>query len=60
MALLALFNPEIFETTWETLPARLTSFGYGPEEVYNVLAPMTNARGETYGYDVEEALTPAA
>ena len=36
------------------------SFGYGPEEVYNVLAPMTNARGETYGYDVEEALAPAA
>ena len=35
------------------------SFGYGPEEVYNVLAPMTNARGETYGYDVEEALAPA-
>ena len=35
------------------------SFGYGPEEVYNVLAPMTNARGETYGYDVEEALARA-
>lgn len=36
------------------------SFGYGPEEVYNVLASMTNARGETYGFDMEEALTPAA
>lgn len=36
------------------------SFGYGPEEVYNVLATMTNARGEPYAYDLEEALAPAA
>ena len=36
------------------------SFGYGPEEVYNVLATMTNAKGEPYAYDLEEALAPAA
>ena len=36
------------------------SYGYGPEEVYNALAPMINSKGETYGYDVEEALEPAA
>lgn len=36
--------------------------GYGdrPENVYNAIAPMINARGETYGYDVEAALEPAA
>ena len=36
------------------------SFGYGPEEVYNTLATMTNAKGENYVYDWEEALEPAA
>jgi len=36
------------------------SFGYGPEEVYNELASMINSNGEPYGYDVEEALAPAA
>ena len=36
------------------------SFGYGPEEVYNMIAPMINSNGEPYGYDVEEALAPAA
>ena len=36
------------------------SYGYGPEEVYNELATMINSKGETYGYDVEEALAPAA
>ena len=36
------------------------SFGYGPEEVYNTLAAMTNAKGEAYGFDTEEALMPAA
>ena len=44
-----LINPDfIFSVTTE------------PEEVYYELAPMINARGETYGYDVEEALEPAA
>ena len=37
-----------------------TGFGYGPEEVYNELASMINSNGEPYGYDVEEALAPAA
>ena len=36
------------------------SFGGAPEEVYNKLAPMINAKGETYGYDVEEAQDAAA
>lgn len=36
------------------------SSGYGPEEVYNTLATMTNAKGENYVYDWEEALEPAA
>ena len=36
------------------------SFGYGSEEVYNELASMINSNGEPYGYDVEEALAPAA
>ena len=36
------------------------SFSYGPEEVYNALAPMINAKGETYGYDVDAQLEPAA
>ena len=36
------------------------SFGYGPQEVYEVLAPMINAKGETYGFDQEGALEPAA
>lgn len=36
------------------------SFSYGPEEVYNTLAPMINAKGETYGYDVDAQLEPAA
>ena len=31
-----------------------------PEEVYYELAPMINAKGETYGYDLEEALDLAA
>ena len=35
------------------------SFGYGPEEVYNVLATMTNAKGEPYAFDLEEALARA-
>ena len=36
------------------------SFSYGPEEVYDALAPMINAKGETYGYDVDAQLEPAA
>ena len=29
----------------------IIEYGYRPEEVYNTLAPMKNAKGETYGYD---------
>ena len=36
------------------------SFSYGPQEVYEVLAPMINAKGETYGFDQEGAQEPAA
>ena len=36
------------------------SFGDAPEKVYQKLAPMTNAKGETYGYDVEEEQDAAA
>ena len=28
-------------------------FGYGPQEVYEALSTMINAKGEPYGYDVE-------
>ena len=27
------------------------SFSYGPQEVYEVLAPMINAKGVAYGYE---------
>lgn len=36
------------------------NFGDGPEKVYNKLAPMVNAKGETYGYDVEAEEDAAA
>ena len=36
------------------------SFSYGPEEVYNMLAPMINAKGETYGYEEDVEVEPAA
>ena len=36
--------------------AVVTSFGSEPEEVYNQLAPMINAKGNTYGYDVESTI----
>ncbi|MBR5336496.1 MAG: zeta toxin family protein [Lachnospiraceae bacterium] len=29
----------------------IIGYGYNPEKVYNTLAPMKNAKGETYGYD---------
>jgi hypothetical protein len=35
------------------------SFSYGPQEVYEVLAPMINAKVETYSFGQEEALEPA-
>ena len=49
MALLALFNPEIFDLTWETLPAALAGFGYDEAEsaeiisVYKELLPDPTA-----------------
>jgi para-nitrobenzyl esterase len=49
MALLALFNPEIFDLTWETLPAALKGFGYNEAEsaeiisVYKELLPDPTA-----------------
>ena len=49
MALLALFNPEIFDLTWETLPAALVGFGYDEAEsaeiisVYKELLPDPTA-----------------
>ena len=36
------------------------SFGDEPEAVYYELASMINSNGEPYGYEVEEALAPAA
>jgi hypothetical protein len=36
------------------------SFGDEVEEVYRELASMINSNGEPYGYEVEEALAPAA
>ena len=36
------------------------SFGDEVEAVYRELASMTNSKGEPYGYEVEEALAPAA
>ena len=36
------------------------SFGDEVEEVYRELASMINSKGEPYGYEVEEALAPAA
>ena len=36
------------------------SFGYGPEDAYYEIAGMTNAFGETYGYDAEEEADKAA
>ena len=56
MALLALFNPEIFETTWETLPARLASFGYGPEAVREIIATYREMLPEANAVDIVIAL----
>lgn len=36
------------------------SFGMKPQEVYEKLAPMTNAKGETYGYFEEDEQQEAA
>ena len=36
------------------------SFGMKPQEVYEKLAPMTNAKGETYGYFEEDEQREAA
>ena len=38
MALLALFNPEIFDLTWETLPGKLTECGYTESEAGEIIA----------------------
>ncbi len=38
MALLALFNPEIFDITWETLPASLRGFGYTEAETEEIIS----------------------
>ena len=36
------------------------NFGAGPENVYNEIATMTNAKGEPYAYDEETELEAAA
>ena len=38
MALLALFNPEIFDLTWDTLPTALQGYGYTEEEIGEIVA----------------------
>ena len=36
------------------------NFGDGPENVYNQIKDMINAKGEPYGFEEDEALEPAA
>ena len=36
------------------------NFGDGPENVYNRMKDMINAKGEPYGFEEDEALEPAA
>ena len=36
------------------------NFGDGPENVYNEMKDMINAKGEPYGFEEDEALEPAA
>ena len=56
MALLALFNPEIFDTTWETLPARLAGFGYSPAEVEEIIATYKEILPDPSPVDIVVAL----
>jgi hypothetical protein len=41
MALLALFNPEIFELTDETLPLKLMEAGYTAEQTDRIIKTYT-------------------
>ena len=56
MALLALFNPEIFDTTWETLPARLAGFGYNPAEAEEIIATYKEILPDPSPVDIVVAL----
>ena len=56
MALLALFNPEIFDTDWETLPARLAGFGYTPDQVKEIIATYKEILPDPTPVDIVVAL----
>ena len=56
MALLALFNPEIFDITWETLPAALRGFGYTDSETEEIIAVYKEMLPDPTAPDVVIAL----
>jgi para-nitrobenzyl esterase len=56
MALLALFNPEIFELTWETLPGKLKASGYSDEETEKIIATYKEILADPTAVDVMIAL----
>ena len=56
MALLALFNPEIFDLTYETLPAKLMASGYTQEETDEIIATYREVLDNPTAVDVMIAL----
>ncbi len=56
MALLALFNPEIFELTWETLPKKLLDSGYTQEQTDEIIATYKEILPDPTAVDVMIAL----
>jgi para-nitrobenzyl esterase len=56
MALLALFNPEIFELTWETLPGALRGYGYGEDEIGEIISVYRELLPDPTAPDVVIAL----
>ena len=56
MALLALFNPEIFDLTWETLPKKLADSGYSEEEVSEIISTYKEVLDAPTAVDVMIAL----
>ena len=56
MALLALFNPEIFDLTWETLPKKLADSGYSEEEVSEIISTYKEVLDDPTAVDVMIAL----
>ena len=56
MALLALFNPEIFDLTWETLPKKLAESGYTDEETAEIIETYKEVLKDPTAVDVMIAL----